>query len=91
MAMRKHPVIFGISLTLLIGALFLILLYGLNFATGNVASFSKANKIGVVTISGIISSSQEVVEQLEEFENDDNIKAVVIRIDSPGGDRKSVV
>lgn len=83
--MRKHPVIFGISLTLLIGALFLILLYGLNSATGNVASFSKANKIGVVTISGIISSSQEVVEQLDEFENDDNIKAVVVRIDSPGG------
>jgi protease-4 len=39
----------------------------------------------VVRIEGVISDSREIIEQLDELTDDDGIKAVVLRIDSPGG------
>jgi len=42
-------------------------------------------RIGVVEIAGVILDSKHAVEQLERFENDGSIDAVVLRIDSPGG------
>ena len=42
-------------------------------------------KIGVVEISGVIGPSKKALEQLIEFRRDKDIKAIVVRIDSPGG------
>ncbi|MEO1497440.1 MAG: signal peptide peptidase SppA [Planctomycetota bacterium] len=43
-------------------------------------------KIAVVTVSGAIMESDDFVErQLDRVEEDDNVVAVVLRIDSPGG------
>jgi protease-4 len=43
------------------------------------------NGIGVVTLRGIILQAKEPIAQLTEFRNNSNIKAVLVRIDSPGG------
>ncbi len=43
------------------------------------------NKIGVIPIEGIISDSYEITSQIEEFRKNDSIKAIIIRINSPGG------
>lgn len=43
------------------------------------------DSIGVVEITGIIKDSREELNQLSEFGKDNKIKAIVIRIDSPGG------
>jgi protease-4 len=42
-------------------------------------------KIGIVEVKGVIADPEEVVESLRQFREDDEIKAVVVRIDSPGG------
>jgi protease-4 len=42
-------------------------------------------KIGVVEISGAIIDSRTIIEQLKKFREHDVIKAIVIRINSPGG------
>ncbi len=42
-------------------------------------------KVGVVPIKGIISTSKRTIKQLNTFEKDSTIKAIVLRIDSPGG------
>jgi protease-4 len=83
--MRKHPFVFGISLVFFAGVIFLLLLNGLSALMRNGNFFSVSDKVGIVTISGIITSSQEIVEQLDAFGKDKAIKAVVLRIDSPGG------
>jgi len=83
--MRKHPIIYGISLVLFVGVIFLLVLHVLSVLRGEERSFSTGDKIGIVTISGIITNSQEIVEQLDAFGKDKAIKAVVLRIDSPGG------
>lgn len=45
----------------------------------------KNNRIGVVEIKGTIIGSQETVKQLKEFRKDSSVKAIVVRIESPGG------
>ena len=41
--------------------------------------------MGVVEITGAISDARETVADLKRFREDDAIKAIVVRIDSPGG------
>jgi protease IV len=43
------------------------------------------NKIGIVRIEGTIASSDEILKQLRAFRKKKTIKAIVIRINSPGG------
>jgi protease IV len=42
-------------------------------------------KIAVVEIIGTIVDAEEVIEQIERYGEDSSIKAIVLRIDSPGG------
>ncbi len=42
-------------------------------------------KIGVVELTGTITDGKDVIGQLRELRKDDSIKAIVLRIDSPGG------
>jgi protease-4 len=42
-------------------------------------------KVGVVRLEGPIFSSEKIVRQLNQFAERDDVKAVVLRINSPGG------
>lgn len=42
-------------------------------------------KIGIIEVQGMIVDSSEFIKQLHEFRDNDRIRAVVLRIDSPGG------
>ena len=83
--MRRHPVIFGIFLLFLIVTVFFLLVYVLGSSTEDKHSFALDNKVGIVRVEGFIGDTRDVVEQLNQFGKDDAIKAVVLRIDSPGG------
>lgn len=45
----------------------------------------QAPGVGVVEIRGVISEARDIVESLKEFRTEENVGAVVLRIDSPGG------
>ncbi|MFH1154627.1 MAG: signal peptide peptidase SppA [Pseudomonadota bacterium] len=45
---------------------------------------SKGN-IGIIELTGIILSSKETLEAINDFRENEDIKAIVLRIDSPGG------
>jgi protease-4 len=47
--------------------------------------FSLGEKVGVVEITGLISRSTSTLEELKHFREDKAIRAVVVRINSPGG------
>jgi protease IV len=84
--MRRHPVVLGVGILLVIGIVFFVLIYALSLFRGERSSFSLREKnVGVILIEGIISDGSVIVDQIEEFSNDDGIRAVVLRIDSPGG------
>lgn len=42
-------------------------------------------KIGLVEVVGFIADSREVVRQIRRYREDDSIKGIILRIDSPGG------
>jgi len=46
---------------------------------------SSSTGIGVIEIKNLISDVEPILKDLREFRYKDNIKAVIIRIDSPGG------
>jgi protease-4 len=48
-------------------------------------SLSSKPKIAVVEVSGPIVESKKIVKALHDFARDEQIKAIVVRIDSPGG------
>jgi len=83
--MRRHPVILGLTLLVFIGFFAIIAIYGLGLLGGDGWQFSLRGKVGIIPIEGIIGDSGELVEQINEFADDRRIKAVVLRIDSPGG------
>ncbi len=41
--------------------------------------------VGVIELNGVILDSKRMLRQLREFREDDSIKAIVIRLNSPGG------
>ncbi|MBA4397989.1 MAG: signal peptide peptidase SppA, partial [Syntrophus sp. (in: bacteria)] len=82
--MRKHPIILGLCLLLLVGLFFLLLavLGGGFFGKRNL---SWGEHVGVVTVEGIIKNSREIIKQIDSFGKDSSVRAIVVRIDSPGG------
>lgn len=83
--MRKHPVVFGILILLVFAMVFYFSFFQAGSGSGKSRSFSLKNKIGVVKVEGVIADSLEIINQLQEFGENDSIIAVVLRIDSPGG------
>lgn len=44
-----------------------------------------AHKVAVVEVTGIILDARQVIEDLHQQVDDDSVKGIVLRIDSPGG------
>ena len=47
--------------------------------------FTTQERVGVVEIKGLLTDSRTAIKQLDRYRDDDNIKAIVLRINSPGG------
>ncbi len=84
--MSRNPVVIGLAF---LGGFFLFLLLliiiALFFLVRGKPALPVGEKIGVIEIVGVISSADEVIKDLRQFLNDDSIKAIIVRIDSPGG------
>ena len=82
--MRKHPVLLGLIIIGVILGVFLISLFFLG-RFGEERAFVLGEKIAVVDIKGVITSSRGIVEQIEKLKGDSDVKAIILRINSPGG------
>ncbi len=70
----------------LLGVLIGVILTGvIAFLLSDVDFFVKGNRVGVIEIKGTILGSQDTLKQIKDFKKDSSIKAIVLRIDSPGG------
>ena len=82
---RRHPLLYFILVfaAITMGG-FVILSLIFSGLLGGQDGFS-GEKVGVVEIVGPIVDSKEINENLKMFREDETIKAIVLRIDSPGG------
>ena len=73
------------------GCLVMILVLAGFFALLGVVSnmewftFSRGEKVAVLPITGLIIDSEATIEQLKKFSKDDSVKAIVLRLNTPGG------
>lgn len=82
---RRHPFLFFI---LIFSSILTIVIIGtsLLFTLGSRnANFDFGEKVGIIEIKGVISDSKDIIAHLKQFREDDSIKSIVLRIDSPGG------
>ncbi|MFH1851197.1 MAG: signal peptide peptidase SppA [Candidatus Neomarinimicrobiota bacterium] len=70
---------------ILVTILVLFLLGRLVNLSGGDDGFGVGEKVGVLRIEGAIYASRQIVEDLDELARRSDVKALVVRIDSPGG------
>jgi protease-4 len=83
--MKKRPFLLASALLAGLFVFFLALVVTLASFMGRPTDFALGDKVGVIEIFGVIADSKQVIEQLHDFRDNDSIKALVLRIDSPGG------
>ena len=82
---RRHPILFFLLVVCGIGAVMIISVTALFLFGKKDSTFEFGEKVGVVEIQGVISDAKPIVSQLKKFRKNEAIKAIVLRIDSPGG------
>ena len=89
---RRHPFLFFLMIVstcvaiIFSGFVILVSLGSKILNTQFAKPYTSFNgNIGIVEINGMILSSKKIIQDIEIFRNDDDIKAIILRIDSPGG------
>ena len=82
---RRHPYLFFILISSSIFAAAILGISTLIFLGTREPEFNMGEKVGVIEISGIITDAEETIRNIKKYREDDSIKAIVLRIDSPGG------
>ena len=88
---RRHPylfsfLIFSSLVTIAVVCILLLVTTSLKHAgLSDLIIEPGDGQVGVVEIEGVITDSKEILSLIKRFRENDDIKSIVIRIDSPGG------
>jgi len=80
---KRRPVRTALTIVALIGIGFIALSLLGNFLSEG--GWIGGDKVAVIRIEGIILDSRETIEELRHYRDNPSVKAIVLRIDSPGG------
>jgi protease-4 len=87
--MKKNPVLIVLITAGVLGVVFFAVLFLGARLTGRSTSAALpvvgSDRVALVKIEGVLVTSDHVVDELHGYAEDSSIKAIVIRIDSPGG------
>ncbi|MEW6326836.1 MAG: signal peptide peptidase SppA [Thermodesulfobacteriota bacterium] len=83
--MKKHPILFGLAIlaSIFFGLIIIVFIFAWIGEKGYM--LAPGEKIGIVEINGLITDSKETIQELSALRKNSQIKAIVVRIDSPGG------
>ena len=89
---RRHPFLFFLMIlstcaTIVFSGFVVLVSLSSKLFTSQFAHHydSAEGNIGIVEINGMILSSKKTIQDIKTFHDDDAIKAIILRIDSPGG------
>jgi protease IV len=82
--MNKKPVAIFVIGGLLLVVILIALSTGASLFLGE-APVVSSDKVALVKVEGVILDSEDVIDQLKKYSKNSSIKAIVLRIDSPGG------
>jgi len=84
--MSKKIIIIAILIFFAVAVLFAVSIKIAKSLIGGVdTSLSSKEGVGMIEVKGMILDSKETIRQLRHYLKQDGIKAVVLRVDSPGG------
>lgn len=88
--MKKNPILMVVATAIALGVIFFIVVSLAGLASGNKGTTKSlpmvgADKVALVKLEGMMLNAAPVVEELRDYAEDHSIKAIVIRIDTPGG------
>jgi len=87
--MKRNPVLIVFVTAAVLGVLFVVVVSLASFLSGNrwtsVPITSGGGSVALIKVEGLLVSSENIVDELNDYAEDGSIKAVVMRIDSPGG------
>jgi protease-4 len=85
--MKRKRILVGLVVIGGLLAFFFILLFiiGQFSSLSSSTKFAFGEKIAVIEIRGLITQSSGVIEDLHQYAEDEGVKAIILRIDSPGG------
>lgn len=87
---RRHPylffmLVFSSIMAVAVIGITLIFVLGTRGVGFDGVIKSGGEKVGIIELTGAITESRDIIQNLKRFRENSSIKAIVIRIDSPGG------
>jgi protease-4 len=84
--MKRRRVLIGLGVIAALLIFFFILLFLIgHYSGGKTNRFAFGDKIAIVEVKGVITQSSGVIEEIQQYLSDDGVKAIILRVDSPGG------
>ena len=83
--MKQKRILIGVGVIVLLLVIFFSALYLIGRSGRTSSRFAFGDKIAIVEIRGVIAQSSGVIEEIHQYLEDDGVKAIILRIDSPGG------
>jgi protease-4 len=88
--MKQRPVLIIAAAALGMGMLFFAVLFLASLASGGrsakrMSPLPGMERVALVKIEGVLITSDDTIAEIREYADDTSVKAIVIRIDSPGG------
>jgi protease-4 len=80
---KRRPLRTAIAILTLVGLGYIVLSLVAGFLFEN--GWIGGDKVAVIRIEGVILDSRETIEELRHYRDNPSVKAIVLRIDSPGG------
>lgn len=78
--------ILGVLALLAVGfTVFLVSMFSGSSERNETVTVGTGDKLAVIELKGVITSSDDIVRQLKKYRDNRGIRAIVLRIDSPGG------
>ncbi len=81
--MKKHPLIVGLIVLAGLAVLFFVVTYSSTVMQSGGGFLD--NRIALIRIEGVILDSTDTIEELRRYKDSSGIKAIILRINSPGG------
>jgi len=81
--MKRHPLVIGLIVLIGLAVLFFIVVYSGTMLRAGGGFLD--NRIALIKIEGVILDSSETIDELRQYRDSSGIRAIILRIDSPGG------
>ena len=84
-SMNRKRILIGLGVIAVLLVFFLSVLFFIGRYIGRPGRFAYGDKIAIIEIRGVITQSSGIIEEINQYQEDEGVKAIILRIDSPGG------